>query len=156
MRAWTIVLFIVAIHACLAMINVAGITNVGLNMTIDTQSKNANIQFGSGQTNLSLPQDPTFFNASETDPSKVKGQNATLYSISKNDFVSNFIESIYQVGGAFMKFMTTFGAAIFSIHTLCAPYFGDYNAWILEGMVDTVFGVSLFQMVTGRSFKTME
>jgi hypothetical protein len=156
MRAWTIVLFILAIHACLAMINVANVTNVGLNLTINTQDKNANVQVGEGHVhNLTLPSDPTFFNP---DPNatgaNIKGPNASL--VSRGDFVQNFIVSILDFGGVFFKFMNTFSDAIFSIHALCAPYFGDYNAWILEGIVDTVFGVSLFQMVTGRSFKTME
>jgi hypothetical protein len=156
MRAWTIVLFIVAIHACLAMMSVANITNVGLNLTINTQEKNANIQVNPGyNSNIILPSDPSFFS---TDPNatgdNIRGTNATL--IKKTDFVGNFIESIFQFGGVFLKFMGTFSNAIFSIHALCAPFFGDYNAWILEAIVDTVFGVSLFQLVTGRSFKTME
>ena len=154
MRAWTIVLFIVAIHACLAMINVGTITNIGLNLTIDTQSKNANIYVSEGKTNLTLPYDPTFFNINETGKN-IMGANTTPL-IQKTDFISKFIESIYDVGGPFFKFMGTFSAAIFSIHNLCAPYFGDFNAWVLEGIVDLIFGVSLFQMVTGRSFKTME
>lgn len=154
MRAWTIVLFIVAIHACLAMLTVTDITNIGLNLTIDTTSKNANINVNSGNNTIYIPSDPTFFNANETGKD-IMGANTTPL-IKSTDFVDKFIESIYNVGGPFLKFMGAFSAAIFSIHTLTAPYFGDFNAWVLEGIVDLVFGVSLFQMVTGRSFKTME
>jgi hypothetical protein len=97
--------------------------------------------------------DPRFFNQSAP-PSQVKGTNATL--VKQSDFIGEFIESIFGVGKVFLTFMATFSTVIFSIHNMAAPYFGDYNAWILEGMVDTIFGVALFQMVTGRSFKTME
>lgn len=154
MRAWTIVIFILAIHACLAMINIANITDVGLNVTLDTSGVGSNIVVTPGGINMSLPSsDPRFFNESAS-PSQVKGTNATL--LTQKSFAQGWIESIVGVGAAFMEFMATFSTVIFSIHTMAAPYFGDYNAWILEGMVDTIFGVALFQMVTGRSFKTME
>lgn len=156
MRAWTIVIFILAIHACLAMINIADITNVGLNVTLDTSGMNSNIVVTPGGINMSMPSsDPRFFNDSpNVSPSQVKGTNATL--LTQKSFAQGWIESIIGVGAAFMEFMVTFSTVIFSIHTMAAPYFGDTNAWILEGMVDTIFGVALFQMVTGRSFKTME
>jgi len=154
MRAWTIVIFILAIHACLAMINIANITNVGLNVTLDTSGMGSNIVVTPGGINMSMPSsDPRFFNESAP-PSEVKGTNATL--LNQKSFAQGWIESIVGVGAAFMEFMTTFSTVIFSIHSLAAPYFGDTNAWVLEGMVDTIFGVALFQMVTGRSFKTME
>ena len=153
MRAWTIVLFILAIHACLAMINVANITNVGINATLDTTS--TGIMVIPPSNGVSMPSsDPQFFDQCATDPSKVKGANSTV--ISKGNFVSDMIESIAGVARTFYDFMYTFSSAIFTIHTLCAPIFGDFNAWVLEGMVDIVFGIALFQMVTGRSFKTME
>jgi len=154
MRAWTIVLFIVAIHACLAMLTITDITNIGLNITMDTTSKSANINVNPGNNTVYIPSDPTFFNVNETGKD-IMGANTTPI-IKNTDIVSKFIESIFEVGGVFLKFMGTFSAAIFSIHTLTAPYFGDFNAWVLEGIVDMVFGVSLFQMITGRSFKTME
>jgi hypothetical protein len=155
MRAWTIVIFILAIHACLAMINIANITNVGLNVTLDTSGMGSNIVVTPGGINMSMPSsDPRFFNESATSPSEIKGTNATL--IKQGDFIGDFIESITGVGRVFLTFMATFSTVIFSIHAMAAPYFGDTNAWVLEGMVDTIFGVALFQMVTGRSFKTME
>ena len=66
------------------------------------------------------------------------------------------IEQILGVADSFIKLMQTFSKVIFSIQYFGAQFFGDFNAWVLEGMVDIIFGVSLFQMVTGRSFKTME
>ena len=155
MRAWTIVIFILAIHACLAMINIANITNVGVNATLDTSSIGSNIVVTPGGINMTMPSsDPRFFNESASSPSQIKGQNATL--ITQKNFAQEWIESIIGVGAAFMEFMRTFSTVIFSIQRMAAPYFGETNAWVLEGMVDTIFGVALFQMVTGRSFKTME
>jgi hypothetical protein len=155
MRAWTIVLFIVAIHACLAMFNITNITNAGVGVVIDTSSKNGFSVTTGNNSMILLPNDSTFFNASASDPSEVTNSSDESL-LGAGDFVSKFIESIFQVGIDFLKFMNSFKDAIFSIHALGAPIFGDFNAWILEGMVDFVFGVSLFQLVTGRSFKTME
>jgi hypothetical protein len=136
------------------MINVANITDIGINATLDTSSNG--IMVIPPANGVSMPSsDPQFFDQCATaDPSKVKGANSTL--IAKGNFVGDFIESIAGVASTFFKFMGTFSSAIFSIHTLCAPIFGNFNAWVLEGMVDIVFGIALFQMVTGRSFKTME
>jgi hypothetical protein len=151
MRAWTIVLFILAIHACLAMINVANITDAGLNISIDTSSHNGFI-VSPGHTNVSMPSsDPQFFDQNATG-NAIKG-NSTL---SKGDFVGGFIESVIGMGATASKFLGMFGAIIFSIHTMAAPYFGSYNSWVLEGMVDIVFGISCLQIFTGRSLKTME
>ena len=150
MRAWTIVLFILAVHACLAMFTVADITNIGLNMSLDTSSHTGyNMQ--NGVYNVSLPSDPTFFdvNANVTNVSSGAG-------LTSSSFVNDFIESILGVANAFGKYMSMFNKAIFSIYFFTAPYFGDFNAMVLQGMVDIIFGISLIQMVTGRSFKTME
>lgn len=153
MRAWTIVLFVLAIHACLAMFTVTDITNsAGYNWTIDTSSKSGNIIIIPGTQNVSIPSsDPQFFD-STANGSNIKNSNL----LSKGDFVGGFIESVVGVGTTLVKLMAMFGAAIFSIHTLCAPYFGDFNSWILEGMVDFIFAIGLFQMITGRSFKILE
>jgi hypothetical protein len=149
MRAFTIVLFILAIHACLAMINVANITDAGLNISIDTSSHNGFI-VSPGKTNITMPSSQ-FFNES-ANGSEIKS-NSTL---SKGDYFGNLIESVLGLGTIASKFLGTFSAIIFSIHTMAAPYFGNYNAWVLEGMVDFVFAISCFQIFSGRSFKTME
>lgn len=151
MRAWTIVLFILAVHATLAMFTVANITDVGLNITVDTSSHNG-FYITPGTQNVTLPSDSTFFNASAANVTDVS-TNATL---TQTSFVSDFIESILGVATAFAKYMSMFSKAIFSIYYLSAPYFGNFNAMVLEAMVDIIFGISLIQMVTGRSFKTME
>lgn len=154
MRAWTIVLFILAVHACLAMFTVANITDIGLNMSLDTTSKTGFTVLPGAPPNVTLPSsDPRFFNSSAVNGSDAKG-NGTM--LGQGDFIGDFIESILGMGAILSKYMGMFGAAIFSIHTLCAPYFGDFNAWVLEGMVDIVFAISLVQMFTGRSMKTME
>lgn len=159
MRAWTIVLFILAIHACLAMFNITDITNAGVGVIIDTSSKNGIVIVPGNNTNDYLVNDSMFFNASATNASEVKNSSTASFTqqlLDSSGFVGKFIESIFQVGDVFLKFISSFKDAIFSIHALGAPLFGDFNAWILEGVVDFVFGVSLFQLVTGRSFKTME
>jgi hypothetical protein len=151
MRAWTIVLFILAVHAVLAMMSVANITDVGMNISIDTTSHTGYIITNGAPANVSLPADSTFFNASANATNVSSGSGLTSSS-----FVNDFIESILGVANAFGKYMSMFNKAIFSIYFLTAPYFGSFNAMVLEGMVDIIFGISLIQMVTGRSFKTME
>lgn len=149
MRAWTIVLFILAIHAVLAMINVAHITDIGLNISLDTSG--GGLAILPGTTNLTLPSS-TYFNESANGSAIL---NKTVV-ITKNSFTDKMIETILGAATAFFNLMGTFSSVIFSIHAMGAPIFGDFNAWVLEGIVDIVFGVALFQMVTGRSFKTME
>jgi len=152
MRAWTIVLFILALHAGLAILNVANITDVGLDIYVDTTSKSGIITAPPGTSDIAIQgADPHFFN-NTVNGADVKGSSL----VSKDDFISKFIESIVGFGTSFLKFMTMFSTIIFSIHTLCEPYFGNFNAWVLEAIVDTVFGVSLAQLISGRSFKTME
>lgn len=152
MRAYTIVVFILAIHAMLAVFTVAGVGNGILGINIDT-STTQGIVVGSGNYNVSIPSaDPRFFNTSGN-MTGIKG-NDTL--IGPENFVGDWIESIIGVGTAFSKLITTFTNVIFSIQYLAAPYFGSFNAWVIEGVVDFALAISLFQIVTGRSFKTME
>jgi hypothetical protein len=151
MRAYTIVIFILAFHAGLAMINVAHLTDVyGFNTTLDTSSKGSFITIN-GSNNITVPSS-TYFNESAT--------GANIYStervVNKSDIIGGYIESISGFANTFNKFKDTFFDAIFGIHTLCAPYFGDFNAWVLEGMCDIILAVACFQIITGRSFKTME
>lgn len=152
MRAWTIVLFILAIHACLAMINVANITDVGLNVSIDTTTKTGFFLTPGGQ-NITVPSS-VYFNESAS--GKNISNKSVVISASSSDFVGKMIEQIIGAAETFYNLLSMFSSVLFSIHTMGAPIFGDFNAWVLEGMVDIVFGVSLFQMITGRSFKTME
>lgn len=154
MRAWTIVLFILAIHACLAMVNVANITNIGLGIVVDTTSKSGIIVAPPGSSNITLPSsDPRYFDQNATG-SDISHANETI--IQEGDFIGKFIENIFNVGTVFIKFIGTFSNIVFSIHGFAKPFFGDFNAWVLEGMVDMLLTISLFQIVTGRSFKTME
>jgi hypothetical protein len=153
MRAWTIVLFILSIHAVLAMMTVAGVGNGIMNYTIDTSGHSASFPTTPGNYNVTLPSsDPRFFNTS-ANSTAIKG-NGTL--IGPSNFIGDWIESIVGVGASFSKLIQTFTNTVFSIHTLAAPYFGDFNAWVLEGIVDLILAIGLFQIVTGRSFKTME
>jgi hypothetical protein len=155
MRAWTIVLFILAIHACLAMINVANIADVGLNVSISTSG--GGILVTPGSYNVSVPSSK-YFNESvnaSTNGSDISNKSAVITRTS-GGFVDKMIESITGAANTFLKFMDMFTGVLFSIHEFGSPIFGDFNAWVLEGMVDIVFGISLFQMITGRSFKTME
>jgi hypothetical protein len=149
MRAWTIVLFILAIHAVLAMVNVAHITDIGLNISLDTSGGSLTVLPGS--SNITVPSS-VYFDENATG-NKIVNSSAV---ITKNSFTDKMIETILGAATAFFNLMATFSSVIFSIHEMGAPIFGDFNAWVLEGVVDIVFGVSLFQMVTGRSFKTME
>jgi PPE-repeat protein len=155
MRAWTIVLFVIAIHACLFMFNGVNFENgLGYNFSIDTSSKSGNIIIIPGDpANISMPSPDSHFFDSSANGSNVN-VNGTVFS--KNDVDGGLLEQVYGLGKTLMKIVGMFGAAIFSIHTLAAPYFGDSTAWILEGMVDIVFGIALFQLVTGRSFKTID
>lgn len=151
MRAWTIVLFILSIHAVLAIFTVGGVGNGIMGYTYDTSGHQAVFTPIPGNYNTTLPSsDPRFFNSS----SNTSQGNATL--IKSGDFIGEWIESIIGVGTSFTKLMGTFTAAVFSIYTLSAPYFGNFNAMVLEGLVDIVLAIAFFQMVTGRSFKTME
>jgi len=153
MRAWTIVLFILGLHILLAMLSAANITNAGLNLSIDTSSKGSIIVLPPGYTNITIPSgDPRFIPVNGTNTSDIKG--STL--IKSTSFFGKLIESIAGAAIIFLTFMSTFSSIIFTIHGLGAPFFGEFNSWLLEGLVDTIFGVSLFQIISGRSFKTME
>ena len=61
MRAWTIVIFILAIHAVLAMVNVANITDIGLNISLDTSG--GSLVTIPGSTNITTPSS-VYFNES--------------------------------------------------------------------------------------------
>jgi hypothetical protein len=151
MRAWTIVLFILAIHAVLAMVNVAHITDIGLNISLDTSG--GGVLVSPGMVNMTTPSS-VYFNES-ANGSDIANKTIVISETSSN-FVGKMIEQILGAAETFFKLMGMFSSVLFSIHTMGAPIFGDFNAWVLEGMVDIVFGISLFQMITGRSFKTME
>ena len=154
MRLWTIVLFIVAIHAALAIINVGNITDIGLDMSIDTTSKTGVIVSQGNPGGIEMPSsDPRFF-CQTAKGAGISRTNKTV--LGAGDYVGKFIESIINLGGVFAKFMSTFGHAIFGIHTLTAPLFGEFNSWVLEGMVDFLVVIGFFQIMTGRSFKTMD
>ena len=148
MRAYTIVLFIIAVHVCLAMFG-----NVDFNVTnitIDTTQKGTFLITQGHVPYNYLPSSTLFFNMSN----ETKVNSSTM--LTENDFVGKYIESIYGVGDVFSKFMNMFTSAVFSIHTLCAPWFGEFNSWAIEIMVDFVLAIGFFQVITGRSFKTME
>jgi hypothetical protein len=152
MRAWTIVLFILSLHACLAMFNVTDITNVGVNVSIDTSGKGILVTPG-GSSYIQLP-NSTIFNSSPNATSATMINKSTM--ISDQDFISKSIETIFGFADTFFKLIATFKNVVFSIHYLATPYFGDFNAWVLEAIVDFILVIALFQMITGRSFKTME
>jgi hypothetical protein len=148
MRAWTIVLFILAIHAGLAMFNYTNVMDIGLGVTLDPVTGT----LVPGSNAVELPS-TTVFNTSGHSKEEVANNSVALKT---DSFIGLMIESILGVGEQFSKLITTFKDLLFSIHYLTAPFFGDVNAWILEGVVDFIFVIALFQMVTGRSFKTME
>jgi hypothetical protein len=155
MRAWTIVVFILAIHAVLAMVNVAHITDIGLNISLDTSG--GGVLVTPGMVNMTTPSS-TYFNESYNKNgtgSDIKNTSGIITGTS-GGFVGKMIELIIGAADTFIKLMTTFSSVIFTIYYVGAPYIGTFNAMVLEGMVDIIFGVALFQMVTGRSFKTME
>jgi hypothetical protein len=148
MRAWTIVLFILAIHAGLAMFNYTNVMDIGLGVTIDPVTGT----LVPGSNTVDLPTSP-IFNSSGTTKEEVSNNSVKIQS---SGFVGQMIEAITGVGDQFFKLIATFKDLLLSIHALTAPYFGEFNAWILELVVDFIFVIALFQMVTGRSFKTME
>jgi hypothetical protein len=151
MRAWTIVIFILAFHVCLAMVNYADITDVGLNITFETSG--GGVLVSPGTNTINMPSS-TLVNPNAT--SKDDALTNQSITLKKGDFVGDMMEIITGVATPFFNLMTTFSKIVFSIHYLCTPYFGDFNSWMLEAMVDFIFVMALFQMVTGRSFKTME
>ena len=153
MRAWTIVLFILAFHACTAMFTYTDIMNTGINSTVDTYSKTGFVVSSGNGSVVKLPYDPSYFDPNATGQD-IKGSSVAF--INSTSFVGRFIESILGFGETFITFVKTFSGVITGIHYLSKPYFGDFNAWVLEGIVDTIFAVSLVQIVTGRSFKTMD
>jgi len=154
MRLWTIVLFIVSIHAALAIINVGNITDIGLDMKIDTTSKTGVMVSQGTPGTIEMPSsDPTFFCQTATG-ADISMTDQTV--LGAGDYIGKFIESVYNLGGVFSKFMTTFGSAIFGIHTLTKPFFGEFNSWVLEGMVDFLLVIGFFQIISGRNFKTMD
>lgn len=149
MRAWSIVLFILAIHAGLAMFNYTNIMDIGLGVTLDPVTG----VLVPGNNTIDTP-DSIIFNSSATSKNQVM-QNNTI-TANTSDFVGEMITSILNVGTIFSNLLTTFNKLVFSIHYLAAPFFGDFNAWVLEFVVDFILVIAFFQMVTGRSFKTME
>jgi len=154
MRAWTIFLFILGIHIVLGMISVANITNVGLNMSIDTTQKGSIIIMPEKNISMQAP-DPRFINTSGTDINTIKGSSSNN-TLAPTNFVAAYIQNIFAAADAFIKLLTSFSQVVFTIYYLGAPWFGGFNALALELMVDSVFAISLFQLVTGRSFKTMD
>lgn len=151
MRAWTIVVFILAIHACLAMIGVANITDIGLNITLDTSGRGSIIPVP-GNTSLVVPSS-TIYNT--TDPNNFTTANNKV-NLNETGFVGMMLQQVTGFASLFSELMATFSRLVFSIYYLTVPYFGHFNAVMLEGLVDFIFSIALFQMVTGRSFKTME
>ena len=153
MRAYAIVVFILAFHAALAMINVSTLTNLGLNATIDTSTKGTFNLIPS--TNYTMPSSKYFCETAT-------GENIYLLdsednvNISPNDFIGNFIQSVEGLAAPFNKFLAVIKDILFSVHDTAAPIFGEFNAWCIQGMLYFIFVVSLVQIVTGRSFKTME
>jgi hypothetical protein len=153
MRAWSVFIFILAIHASLALVYHADITNsLDLNYTFDTSSHSGSYIQIPGKQNVSIPQSDRFFDATKND--------STVYNNSANlkpgDFVGDFIQSVTGVGSTLTKLMTMVGDAFFTIQWLMAPIFGSFNAWVVEGLVDIIWAGALFQMVTGRNFKGAE
>lgn len=149
MRAWSIVLFILAIHAGLAMFNYTNVMDIGLGVTLDPVTG----VLVPGNNTIDIP-DSIIFNSSATSKSQVM-QNNTITS-NTSGFVGDMITSILDFGKNFSDLLSTFNKLVFSIHYLAAPFFGDFNAWVLEFVVDFILVIAFFQMVTGRSFKTME
>jgi hypothetical protein len=150
MRAYMIVIFILAIHASLAVINVANIMDVGLNLSLDTSSHGA-IIINHNSSIITVPSSK-FFNESATGTDISEASK----DLNRSSFSSGAIESIIGFATVFGDFIKSISKIVFSIHDLTAPLFGNFNAWVLEGMVDFILTIALFQMVTGRSFKTME
>lgn len=149
-------LFIVSIHACLAMFAVADITN-----TTGVYLETSGFMVGTpswvvhqGNNSVGIPQSNLFFNSSANGTEIFNSKSALTGS--NGTFVGKMIEQILGAADIFSKFINMFKNVLFSIHYLAAPIFGEFNGWVLEGMVDIVFGISLFQIVSGRSFKTME
>lgn len=150
MRAWSIVLFILAIHATLAMFTYTDITDAGLNISLDTSTKGTIIPIHN--STVIIPVSNQYFNVNGSQDTITNQSNL----VTQQDFVSGAIESIVGTATTFYNLINTFKGLVFSIHEMAAPFFGDFNAWVLEGVVDLIMGIALFQMVTGRSFKTME
>lgn len=124
--------------------------DIGLNVSLDTSTKGTFTVIPT--TTIAVPSNEIFYeNASY-------GQNVSKLkeTMPATDMLGGFIESILKFTGPFNKFVTTVLKVITSIHDTAAPFFGDYNAWIIQGIVDFIFCISLIQIITGRSFKTME
>jgi len=133
------------------MFNGADITNT-TGIYVDTGGTGSTFTVHEGRYDITLPSS-TLFNESGTTKEEVINGSTTIKS---THFIGEYIESILNVGKVFSDFLTTFKNIVFSIHYLTAPYFGEVNSWILEGVVDFVLVIGFFQIVTGRSFKTME
>lgn len=151
MRAWTIVIFILSVHVCLSMINIAHITDVGLNLSLDTSG--GSLVPSSGSSTIENPSS-ILINQNATDKDNVYTNSSAR--LKQGDFMGDLMEIIIGVATPFVNLMKTFSVIVFSIYYISLPYFGPFNSLMLEAMVDFIFVVALFQMVTGRSFKTME
>lgn len=134
------------------MFNVADITNA-TGIYLDTSGTGHTFTVHEGRYDISIPSS-TIFNESGTTKEGIT--NTSNVVLKQGDFVGDFIESTLGLGAVFSNFITTFKNIVFSIHYLCAPFFGDFNSWVLEAVVDFVLVIGFFQIVTGRSFKTME
>lgn len=154
MRAWTIVLFLIAFQASLAMLNVANPLNTGMGITIDT-SNPYRIDVYENTTNVVLPQPQAGiyrYTGNATHPN---------YATQPGDYNSNnlstgFIENIQGITIGFGEFIALFYKAVTSIHETFYIYIGDFNAWILQGFAYIVLALGIIQILTARSLKTAE
>lgn len=150
MRAWTILIFIISLQAALAMLNVADPMNAGLGISIDTTNPNA-IVVSQTQIPIAYPQpDPNFYTVSGTK------YNTSIKDYSSTEYISGTIADITKIISAFESTLKLFWNMLNAIYYTSHTYIGDFNAGIIQGLVDVVLGIALLQIFSGRSFKTAE
>jgi hypothetical protein len=153
MRAWTIVVFILAFQASLAMLNMANPLNTGMGIVVDTTNKYT-ITPVPGNNTMELPQ-PQGGIYTSTGTANNPSYTTNPGGFNPKSFSSGYIENILGLGGAVGGFFEIFFNVIFSIEVTFTPYIGIYASYI-QYMVLFILGIGLFQIYSGRSLKTAE
>lgn len=178
MRAWTIMLFLLALQMSLYIFTAYNpITDVyqELNITIDKTG------FGSTELNIMnvsfMRPNSQFFYLNITALSQAQAQaasrNMTTTDVNKNNLVSmdnagtgtdssplspvlNMISQVTVITGFFGTLISFAIGTVTIVYFLTAGIFGSLVAFMLQLICNVIIAIGFIQIVTGRAFKTME
>lgn len=177
MRAWSIMLFLLALQMSLYIFTAYNpITDVyqELNITIDKTG------FGSKEMNIAnlsfMRPRSSFFITDITNMSQSQAQNTSrnlsVSDVNKNNLVLmdnpssdnssplspvlNMISQVSSITGFFGTMISFALGTLTVIYYLTEGIFGSLIAFMLQLMCDVIIAIGFMQIITGRAFKTME